>query len=74
MALLLQAAFVNQHDGVVVRVSALQLVDLRFISFVESYQKTFKYGIHSFCAWLSAQQGHWGEQAGKFVVVLGKDS
>ena len=35
-----------RHGGVVVRASALQLVDLGFISLVESYQKTFKNGIH----------------------------
>ena len=31
-----------RRDGVVVRASASQLVDLGFISLVESYQKTFK--------------------------------
>ena len=37
--------------------SALQLVDLGFISQVESYQKTLKNGIHSFPAWRSAHRG-----------------
>ena len=30
----------NRRDGIVVRASALQLVDLGFIPLVESYQKT----------------------------------
>ena len=30
----------NRHDGVVVRASASQSVDLEFISLAESYQKT----------------------------------
>ena len=41
------------RDGVVVRASASQSVDLEFISHVESYQKTFKNGIHNFPAWRS---------------------
>ena len=47
----------NQRDGVVVRASASQSVDLGFISLVESYQKTLKNGIHSFRAWRSAHKG-----------------
>ena len=46
----------NRRDGVVVRASALQSVDQRFISQVESYQKTFKNGIHNFPAWCLAQK------------------
>ena len=46
---------VGQCDGVVVRASTLQSVDLRFISQVESYQKTLINGIHSFSAWRSAK-------------------
>ena len=42
------------RDGIVVRASALQSVDLGFIAEVESYQKTFKNDIHSFPAWRSA--------------------
>ena len=38
----------NRRDGVVVRASALQSVDLGFIPLVESYQKTLKNSIHSF--------------------------
>ena len=38
-------------DGVVVRVSALQSVDVRFTAHVESYQKTLENGIHSFRAY-----------------------
>ena len=45
----------NQRDGVVVRASALQSIDLGFVSQVESYQKTLKNGIHSFPIWRSAQ-------------------
>ena len=47
----------NRRDGVVVRASALQSVDLGFISLVESYQKILKNGIHSFPAWRSAHKG-----------------
>ena len=60
-------------DGVVVRASASQSVDLGFIPIVESYQKTLKNGIHSFPAWRSAFRGGCGEQAGKFACcVLGQ--
>ena len=45
----------NWRDGIVVKASASQSVDLEFISQVESYQKTFKNGNHSFSAWRSAQ-------------------
>ena len=47
----------GRRDGVVVRASASQSVDLGFISIVESYQKTLKNGIHSFPAWRSAHKG-----------------
>ena len=47
----------NRRDGVVVRASASQSVDLGFIPLVESYQKTLKSGIHSFPAWRSAHKG-----------------
>ena len=46
---------VNRRDGVVVKASTLQSVDLGFISQVESYQKTLKNGIYSFPAWRSAK-------------------
>ena len=42
--------FIYFCDGVVVRASALQSVDLGFIPLVGSYQKTLKNGIHSFPA------------------------
>ena len=45
---------IYQRDGVVVRASVSQSIDLGFISLVESYQKILKYGIHSFHAWRSA--------------------
>ena len=44
-------------NGVVVRASASQSVDLGFISLVESYQRTLKNGIYSFSAWRSAHKG-----------------
>ena len=62
-----------RRDGVVVRASASQSVDLGFIPLVESYQKTLKNGIHSFPAWRSAFREGCGEQAGKFACcVLGQ--
>ena len=63
----------DRRDGVVVRVSALQSVDLGFILLVESFQKTLKKGIYSFPAWRLAFMGGCGEQAGKFACcVLGQ--
>ena len=63
----------DRRDGVVVRASASQSVDLGFIPLVESYQKTLKNGIHSFPAWRSAFREGCGEQAGKFACcVLGQ--
>ena len=44
----------NQRDDGVVRASSSQSVDQGFITKVQSYQKTFKNGIHSFPAWRSA--------------------
>ena len=38
----------NWRDGVAIRASASQSVDLGFISQVESFQKALKNGIHSF--------------------------
>ncbi len=52
--------FSNRRDGVVVRASASQSVDLGFIPLVESYQKTLK-NIYSFPAWRSAFMGGCGE-------------
>ena len=63
---------INRRDGVVVRASASQSVDLGFIPFVESYRKTLKNDLYSFPAWRSAFMGGCGEQAGKFACcVLG---
>ena len=63
----------NRRDGVLVRVSASQSVDLGFIPLVESYQKTLKNGIYSFPVWHSAFMGGCGVQAGKFAwCVLGQ--
>ena len=63
----------NRRDGVVVRASASQSVDLGFVPLVESYQKTVKNGIYSFPAWRSAFMGGCREQAGKFACcVLGQ--
>ena len=44
----------SDNDGVVIRASASQSVDLEFISLVQSCQKTLKNGIHRFFAWCSA--------------------
>ena len=60
----------DRRDGVVVRASASQSVDLGFIPFVESYQKTLKNGIHSFPARRSAFSESCGEQAGKFACCV----
>ena len=56
------------------RASASQSVDLGFIPLVESYQKTFKNGIHSFPAWRSALKRDSVENkpASLLVVSLGK--
>ena len=63
----------NRRDGVVVRASASQSVDLGFIPLVESYQKTLKNGIYNFPAWRSAFKGGCEEQADKFACcVLGQ--
>ena len=61
-------------DGVLVRPSASQSVNLGFIPYVESYQKTLKNGIHSFPAWRSAQKRNSVENkpASLLVVCLGK--
>ena len=40
--------YYRRRDGVMVRASASQSVDLGFISRVESYRKTLKNGIYSF--------------------------
>ena len=40
--------YFNHCNGVVVTVFALQAVDLGFIPFAESYQKTIKNVIHNF--------------------------
>ena len=62
-----------RRDGVMVRASTSQSVDLGFIPLVESYQKTLKNGIYSFPAWRSTFMGGCGEQAGKFACcVLGQ--
>ena len=65
--------YTSRRDGVVVRASASQSVDLGLIPLFESYQKTLKNSIHSFPAWRSAFRGGCGEQAGKFACcVLGQ--
>ena len=64
----------NWRDGVVVRASASQSVNLGFIPLVESYQKTLKNGIHSFPAWRSAynRDSVKNKPASSLVVSLGK--
>ena len=61
------------RDGVVVRAFASLLVDLGFISQVESYQKTIKTGMHSFPAWRSANRNKVKSKTASLLVVsLGK--
>ena len=56
-----------------VSASALQSVNLGFISLVESYQKILQNGIHSFPAWRSAHKDNVeNKPASLFVVSLGK--
>ena len=63
----------SRRDGIVVRASASQSVDLGFNPLVESYQKTLKYGIRSF---LLDTQHLWeivvNKPASSLVVSLGK--
>ena len=59
----------SQRDGVVVRASASQSTDLRFIPLVESYQKTLKNGINSFPAWLSARRDSAENKPASLLVV-----
>ena len=60
-------------DGVVVRESTSQSIDLRFVPQVESYQKTLKNDIHSFPAWPSAHRdGVENKPASLLVVSLSK--
>ena len=55
------------------RASALQSVDLGFISHFNSYQKTLKNGIHSFSAWRSANRDSVENKLASLLVVsLGK--
>ena len=62
----------NRCDGVVVRASASQSVELGFNLLVESYQKILKHGIY-FPTWRSVFRGCCGEQAGKSACcVLGQ--
>ena len=71
--ILSEEAYLDQRDGVVVRASASQSVDLEFNPLVESHQKTLKNGIHSSPARRLAIMGCYGEQAGKFACcVLGQ--
>ena len=60
----------DRRDGVVVRASAPQSVDLGFIPLVEAYRKTFKNSSYSISAWRSAFMEGCGEQAGKFVCCV----
>ena len=61
-------------DDVVLRASALQSVDLGFIPFVESHQKTSKTSIHSFPGWRSAfkKDGVDSKPESLLVASLGK--
>ena len=62
----------NRCDGIVVKASTLQLVDLGFIFKVKSYQKTLKDGIHSFPAWHSANRDSVENKPASLLVSLGK--
>ena len=62
----------NRHDGVVVRASALQSVDLGFILLVESYQKTLKNGIHCLALGIYVKVVVEKKPASSLVVSLGK--
>ena len=59
----------HRRDGVVIRASASQSVDLGFIFQVESYQKTLKNGIHSFPAWRSANRDSVETKPSSLLVV-----
>ena len=62
-----------RRDGIVVRASASQSVDLEFIPLVKSYQKTLKNGIYSFPSWRSAHRDSVeNKPASSLVVSLGK--
>ena len=64
---------VYRRDGVVVRASVSQSIDVGFIPKVESYKKTLKNGILSFPAWRSAHRDSVeNKPASLFVVSLGK--
>ena len=65
---------VNRRDGVVVKASASQSVDLGFNPRVEPYQDFLKNGIHSFPAWRLIQKKDSVENktASFLVVSLGK--
>ena len=64
---------INRRDGVVVRASASQSVELGFVPLVESYQKTLKNGIRSFPAWRSVfREVVEDKPASSLVVSLGK--
>ena len=63
----------NRCDGVVVRASAAQSVDLGFNPLFKSYRKILKNVVYSFPAWRSEFMGGCGEQADKFTCcVLGQ--
>ena len=60
LSLVIMFIRLRPRDDVVVRASAMQLVNLGVISLVELYQKTSKSGFRSFPAWRSAfKRGLW---------------
>ena len=62
-----------RRNDLIVKPSASQSVDLRFIPQVESYQMTLKNGIHSFSAWRSAHRDRVDNKPASLLVVsLGK--
>ena len=63
----------DQYDDIVIKVSALQSIDMRFICFVESYQKTLKNGLYSFPAGINHKRNiAENKSASLLVVSLGR--
>ena len=72
---IIEIAMKYRRDGVVVRASASQLVDLGFNPLVDSYQKTYQTKTIVFQLLCLAFRVSCGEQAGKFACfVLGQDT
>ena len=68
----ISSGVVHRRDGVMVRVSASQSLDLGFISQVESYQKTLKNGIYSFLLGAQQNKNSVENNPASLLVSLGK--